>query len=113
MVRKDTYFGTFLYQNRCPDMVAGMGFEPHDLRVMRTSVLVLFSSILKSKRQVFFVFADVLSMRGVGGGSTNLHILSSLSQRYFQTVPLLGDAVFFVSPLFPTSANFRKFSLFS
>ncbi len=52
-------------------MVAGMGFEPHDLRVMRTSVLVLISSILESKRQVFFVFADVLSMRRFGGGLTH------------------------------------------
>ena len=70
IVKKDTHFDTFLYQNRCPDMVAGMGFEPHDLRVMRTSVLALTSSILESKKQEFFVFADVLSMRGVGGGST-------------------------------------------
>ena len=50
--------------------IAGMGFEPNDLRGRRTSALVLISSILESKKQEFFVFADVLSMRGVGGGST-------------------------------------------
>ena len=94
-------------------MVAGMGFEPHDLRVMRTSALVLITSILESKRQVFFVFADVLSMRGVGGGSTNLPILSSLSQRYFQTVSPHRGCCLFLSPLsslhLQISANFLLF----
>ena len=94
-------------------MVAGMGFEPHDLRVMRTSVLVLISSILESKKQVFFVFADVLSMLGVGGGSTNLPILSSLSQRYFQTVSPSSGMLPFLFQLsslhLQISANFLYF----
>ena len=28
IVKKDTHFGTFLYQNRCPDMAERVGFEP-------------------------------------------------------------------------------------
>ena len=93
-------------------MVAGMGFEPHDLRVMRTSVLVLTSSILESKKQEFFVFADVLSMRGVGGGSTNLPILSSLSQRYIQTVSPIGALSFLFPPLSCISKFPQNFSNF-
>ena len=61
---------------------------------------------------MFFVFADVLSMRGVGGGPTNLPILSSLSQRYIQTVSPIGALSFFVSPSFlylQISAKFLEF----
>ena len=94
-------------------MVAGMGFEPHDLRVMRTSVLVLISSILESKKQVFFVFADVLSMLGVGGGSTNLPILSSLSHRYFQTVSPSSGMLSFLFHYLPFISKFPQiFSIF-
>ena len=27
IVKKDTYFGTFLYQNRCPDMAGALRLE--------------------------------------------------------------------------------------